>query len=147
MELAYLRNTWRGMPENRKDSREKAMKKILLVDDEPTILLTLSHILRSHGIEVVNCDHVGAAFSALNGTHYDMALVDIRLSGVEGREGLDLIRTIKTHSPTTVVVAMTAYGTEELRREALARGASFYYNKPISLEQILALIDIPAATS
>ena len=71
---------------------------------------------------------------------FDLALLDVRLSGGDSRAGLDLMSLLKQRSPETHVVIMTAHGTEEIRREAIARGAFRYYDKPINLDHLLELI-------
>jgi len=118
--------------------------RILLVDDEPTILLGLSHVLRRAGAEVTSCLTRNEAEQAIRTFSFDLALLDVRLSGSETTAGLDLLTLVKERSPRTHIVIMTAFGTEEIRREAMARGASHYYNKPINLNHLLRLVrDLP----
>lgn len=113
---------------------------ILIVDDEPTILLGLSHVLRRAGACVTPCLGREEATEAIQHKVFDLALLDVRLSGSEACAGLDLVTLLKQHSPGTHVVVMTAYGTDEVRREAMARGASDYCDKPINLDQLLKLL-------
>ena len=113
---------------------------VLIVDDEPTILLGLSHVLRGTGARVTPCLGRDEAMEAIQNQRFDMALLDVRLSGSEAQAGLDLLTHLKQQSPRTYVIVMTAYGTEDVRREALARGASHYYDKPINLDHLLLLV-------
>ncbi len=118
--------------------------RILLVDDEPTILLGLSHVLRRAGAHVTACLGRGEAEEAIENQVFDLALLDVRLSGSEARAGLDLLTLLKGRSPRTRIIVMTAFSTEEIRREAMARGASHYCDKPINLEHLLGLVrDLP----
>ncbi len=118
--------------------------RILLVDDEPTILMGLSHVLRRAGAHVTTCIGRGEAEEAIQNQVFDLALLDVRLSGSETHAGLDLLSQLKERSPATRVIIMTAFSTEEIRREALARGASYYCDKPINLEHLLGLVrDLP----
>jgi DNA-binding NtrC family response regulator len=122
--------------------------RILLVDDEPTILLGLSHVLRRAGANVTPCLGRDEAEEAIQNQIFDLALLDVRLSGSETHAGLHLLTLLKARSPRTHVIVMTAFGTEEIRREALARGASRYYDKPINLEHLLELVrDLPQPSS
>ncbi len=122
--------------------------RVLIVDDEPTILLGLSHVLRRTGARVTPCLRRDEAEEAIQSQVFDLALLDVRLSGSEARAGLDLLTHLKQKSPRTHVIVMTAYGTEEVRREALARGASHYYDKPINLDHLLGLVkDLPTLSS
>jgi DNA-binding NtrC family response regulator len=122
--------------------------RILLVDDEPTILLGLSHVLRRAGADVVPCLGRQEAEEAIRRDTFDLALMDVRLSGSEARAGLDLLCLLKERSPHTIVVVMTAFGSEELRRDALSRGASHYLDKPLNLDFLLDLLrNLPQPSS
>jgi len=124
------------------------MMRILLVDDEPTILLGLSYFLRRAGAHVISCLGREEAREAIESEVFNLALLDVRLSGGDSRAGLDLMSLLKQRSPDTHVVIMTAYGTDEIRREAMARGAFHYYNKPINLDHLLGLIrSLPQVSS
>jgi len=115
---------------------EKLLKRILIVDDEQAILLTLTHLLRNEGVEVVACAEVEAAEAALSSGSFDLVLTDIRMSGVAGIEGLELLTYIKDHYPTEVII-MTGYGTTEIEEEAYRRGAYHFFRKPIDTMELL----------
>ena len=113
-----------------------AAKRILIVDDEPTILLTLSYALRSDRVEVITASRLEPAEEALNRYAFDLVIADIRMSGILGIEGLELLTYIKRRWPLTQVIVMTAYGSEDIQKDAYERGALFYYNKPIDIEEL-----------
>ncbi len=115
-------------------------KRILIVDDEPTILLTLSYTLRSDDVEVVTASRLEPAEEALERAAFDLVIVDIRMSGVLGIEGLELLSYIKRRWPKTSVIIMTAHGSEEIRQEAFDRGAFYYYDKPIDIIDLMQRI-------
>ena len=117
-------------------SAEGRNRKVLIVDDEPTIQLTLSYALRSAGFDVVTASRLESAEAALQRYSFDAVIADIRMSGILGVEGLELLSYIKRRWPKTTVIIMTAYGTEELRKDALARGATFYYDKPVDITDL-----------
>lgn len=112
-------------------------KRILIVDDEPTILLTLSYALRSQDVEVITASRLEPAEEALNRYSFDLVIVDIRMSGILGIEGLELLSYIKRRWPLMAVIVMTAYGSEEIRKDAYDRGAFYYYSKPIDIEDLI----------
>jgi DNA-binding response OmpR family regulator len=112
-------------------------KRILIVDDEPTILLTLSYTLRSKDVEVITASRLEPAEEALNRYSFDLVIVDIRMSGILGIEGLELLSYIKRQWPKTEVIIMTAYGSEEIKQEAYERGAEYYYTKPIDIDALM----------
>jgi two-component system response regulator AtoC len=120
----------------------------LIVDDEPTILLGLSYILRQAGANVTPCMGRDEAVAAIQNQVFDLALLDVRLSGSEAQAGLDLLSLLKERSPNTLVIIMTAFRSDEIRREAMARGASYYCDKPINLDHLLGLVrDLPPRAS
>ncbi len=112
-------------------------KRILIVDDEPTILLTLSYALRSQDVEVITASRLEPAEEALNRYSFDLVIVDIRMSGILGIEGLELLSYIKRRWPLMAVIVMTAYGSEDIRKDAYDRGAFYYYSKPIDIEDLI----------
>lgn len=116
------------------------MKKILIVDDEPTILMTLSHVLSSKDTTVITSSRIEEAEEALARYKFDLVIADIRLSGMYGIEGLELLSYVKKISPETAVIIMTAYGSEEMREEAQKRGAFHYYEKPININHLLSTV-------
>jgi DNA-binding NtrC family response regulator len=126
------------------------MKKILIVDDEPTILMTLSHLLSSKQTTVITSNRMEEAEEALSRYSFDLVIADIRLSGMYGIEGLELLSFIKDMHPETEVIIMTAYGTEEIKKDAYRRGAYYYYEKPIDLSHLMTKVQalsIPVSSS
>ncbi len=71
---------------------------------------------------------------------FDLALLDVRLSGTETTAALDLLTLVKERAPRTYVIIMTAFGTDDIQREAIARGASHYCDKPLNLDHLLSLL-------
>jgi DNA-binding NtrC family response regulator len=117
-----------------------SMKKILIVDDEATILMTLSHLLSNQDTTVITSSRMEEAEEALSRYTFDLVIADLRLSGMEGMEGLELLSYVKQISPVTEVIIMTAYGSDEMREEAQKRGAFHYYEKPIDIPHLLKKI-------
>jgi DNA-binding NtrC family response regulator len=111
-------------------------KRILIVDDEPTILLTLSYALRSGGVEIITASRLEPAEEALARYAFDLVIADIRMSGILGIEGLELLSYIKRYWPKTEVIVMTAHGSTEIKEEAYGRGASYYYEKPVDILEL-----------
>ena len=116
------------------------MKKILIVDDEPTILMTLSHLLSNKETTVITSSRIEEAEEALSRYVFDLVIADIRLSGMYGIEGLELLSFVKKMQPETAVIIMTAYGTDEIKEDAYRRGAFYYYEKPIDLSHLVVKV-------
>ena len=115
-------------------------KRLLIVDDEPTILFTLSYALRSDGVEVMTASRLEPAEEALSRYAFDVVIVDIRMSGILGIEGLELLSYIKRYWPKTEVIVMTAFGSEEIKKEAYERGARHYYDKPVDIRELARVV-------
>lgn len=116
------------------------MKKVLIVDDEQSILLSLSYALKTDGVEVITCNEIEQAEEALANTHFDLVIADIRMSGVNGIEGLELLKYIKERY-TTEVIIMTGYGTTEIESLAYKLGALHFFRKPVDIQELLAKVE------
>ncbi len=114
--------------------------RILIVDDEPTILLTLSYALRSNAVEVVTAGRLEQAEAALQKAAFDLVIADVRMSGMLGVEGLELLTYIKRYWPRTKVIVMTAHGSDEVQQDAAARGADRYFTKPVDIKELVRTI-------
>jgi DNA-binding NtrC family response regulator len=118
---------------------QDTLKKILIVDDEQSILLSLSYVLKAEGVEIITCSEIEQAEEALDTTHFDLVIADIRMSGINGIEGLELLTYIKQRYDTEVII-MTGYGDDETEAEAYRRGAFCYFTKPVDIPQLLAQV-------
>jgi DNA-binding NtrC family response regulator len=111
--------------------------KILVVDDEPSILKLLKEALTQWGYQVV-CVGTGAeALEAIRTELFDAAITDIRMPEMSG---LDLLREIKRHDDSIEVVVMTGYPTIASAVEALKEGAYDYLSKPLILDELRHLM-------
>ncbi len=112
------------------------MKRVLIVDDEPSILLSLSHLLSNDDVVAITSSRIEDAEEALDRYTFDLVIADIRLSGIYGIEGLELLSYIKKVRPETPVIIMTAYGSDSMKDSAYKRGAYYYYEKPIDMTDL-----------
>jgi DNA-binding NtrC family response regulator len=117
---------------SRKSRPLNSSASILIVDDEPLIRATLSEFLTQEGFEVQSCANGEEALAAAAQRHFDVALCDVQLPGMDGMELLDRLLKI---SSETFVLLITAYATVENAVEAFQRGAQDYLMKPILLEE------------
>ena len=111
-----------------------AQKKLLLVDDETAILLAFKKILEKPGISVDTAATSEEALALVNNEKYDVAIVDLRLTGVLGKEGLNIIQQIKNIRPETCLILVTGYGYPEVMQEAFRIGVDFYFEKPVPID-------------
>lgn len=108
--------------------------KILLVDDEPELRGVLEDALSEAGYSVTAAADGGEALGHLADHIYDVVICDVRLPKVEG---LALLRHVRSESPATKVIMMTAYGQVNDAVAALKEGAYDYLTKPFDMEELL----------
>jgi two-component system response regulator PilR (NtrC family) len=119
------------------DAGKSAVHTALIVDDEADLLELLELTLLRMGLEIDKAMSVQQALEKLNAKSYDLCLTDMRLP--DG-EGLEVVRYIGSNCPDTPVAVMTAYGSTENAVAALKAGAFDYLAKPVSLEQLRAVV-------
>ncbi len=111
--------------------------KILVVDDEPGIQHALKRILS----RTYDTDAVGSgeeAIRKLETSEYDVAIVDLRMPGMDG---FQLLRTIKLYRPQTEVIIMSGSASEEKLIEAIREQAFYFVTKPFQKEVIETLVE------
>lgn len=107
-------------------------QRILFVDDEKSLLFASTKLLSGDQIKVDTAETKEKALAMIDENDYVAIITDIRLTGVFGKEGLDILRYIKEHKPQIKVILITGYGSPELGKKAIALGADFYFDKPVS---------------
>jgi len=112
--------------------------RVLVVDDEKNIRVTLAAFLEGMGCRVLAVATAGAALSALESQSFDLAFLDLRLKEMSG---LELLPKFLSINPRLPVVMVTAYATIETAVEAIKRGARDYLAKPFSPAQIEHLVE------
>jgi DNA-binding NtrC family response regulator len=124
--------------------RETMMtKRILIVDDDPTVVTSLSLVLKRAGLKSDGADRPESAFKLLEKNHYDLILQDMNFSRkTTGEEGLAMIAKLKSLYPQLPVILMTAWGSISLAVEGMRAGANDFITKPWSNEQIIQSVKI-----
>ena len=110
---------------------------VLVVDDEADIRELLAMTLTRMGVDSHCAGSTGEAFSLLAANNYDLCLTDMRLPDGDGLAVLDYVAKNQPNMPVAVI---TAHGSTENAVAALKAGAFDYLAKPVSLEQLRALI-------
>jgi DNA-binding NtrC family response regulator len=110
---------------------------VLVVDDEPSNLLSLQKIFEREGMRVFTAEHAKDALEVARRHHVQVVLTDLMMPGVSG---LSLLRAMKEVSPDTEVVLMTAYGTVETAVQAMRDGAYDFVEKPLKRMTIVKSI-------
>lgn len=122
---------------SRVERRARAQTSVLVVDDEADIRELLELTLLRMGLGVRSAGSVQEAMSCLNEESFALCLTDMRLP--DG-EGLELVEYISAHCADLPVAVITAHGSTENAVAALKAGAFDYVSKPLTLEQLRALV-------
>lgn len=113
------------------------MKRILLVEDEESILETLKLNLELEGYEVVGLARGREVLKTFNEQHFDLILLDIMLPDIDGLQLCEQIRLQDTDIP---IIFITAKDSGQDRIFGLKKGADDYISKPFQLEELLLRI-------
>lgn len=110
---------------------------VLIVDDDPAVRCGLGPVLETEGMVVSTAASLREAEGLLARTAFDLVITDLRLTGGGGREGLEVVSRARRALPGAVVVMFTAYGEQEVREDALRRGAVDLWEKSIPIPELL----------
>jgi DNA-binding NtrC family response regulator len=113
-------------------------KRLLIVEDEPLLRVSLSDALRKEGWTVDVAADGEQGLTLFEKHLHDLVLADLVMPNMPG---LDLLRRIKPLQPETTVVIMTAHGSVERAVEAMREGAADFITKPFSMAQLLVRLD------
>jgi two-component system response regulator AtoC len=116
----------------------KPKKTILVIDDDKSILRTLTRILQKAGYEVDTAETGKEATEKAQKNHYNIALVDVRLPDIDGTE---LLVNLRDSLRDTVRIMITGFPSLETGVKALDGGADAYLVKPVKPEDLLMLIE------
>ncbi len=108
---------------------------VLVVDDDASNLASVQKVLQREGFTVRTATDGRSALDALRAESVAVVVTDFQMPGMTG---LDLLRTLKTVSPETDLILMTAYGTIEMAVEAMKGGAYDFVVKPFKRHDIVA---------
>ena len=121
-------------------TNNKTHRRILVVDDEPDVNITLKLALEAEGFDVDTFDNPRLALSSFKPDYYDLLLLDIKMPGMSGFE---FYREIKKIDDTIKVCFLTAAEFtrhEEFFKENLEINADCFAHKPILLDELAKLI-------
>jgi ActR/RegA family two-component response regulator len=114
--------------------------RLLIVDDEESILFALSDYFTAHGWAVDCARDRERATALLGGNAYAVVIADLRLSPTVDDDGLDLIGYVCHHRPSTRTILLTAHGSPAVALEAHRRGCDAVLYKPKPLSEVARVV-------
>jgi DNA-binding NtrC family response regulator len=111
--------------------------RVLVIDDEVSITDALQLVLMDLGHHVDAAKNGAEAKELLKGSPYDLVFTDLRLPDASG---IDLLTLIKSNTPNTEVIVMTAHGSLDIAIEAIKQGAFYFIEKPFTPAQVTTLV-------
>jgi two-component system response regulator HydG len=117
------------------DTAHTRPARVLVVDDEPTLLKALEALLRKKGYEVTGLESPIAATQRLAQEDFDVALLDVKMPQLSG---LELLNAVKHRRPEIEVIMMTGHATVETALAAVKAGAYDYLTKPFEDVELVA---------
>lgn len=112
-------------------SADEEERRVLVVDDERSIVDVLSQFLARIGCVVDTATRGAAAIELAGRDHYDIIILDLKMAEMDG---LTVLRELKKIDESVTVVILTAFGTVKTAVEAMKLGAEEYMLKPVQLE-------------
>jgi DNA-binding NtrC family response regulator len=112
--------------------------RLLLIDDDPNTLASLSRAFRLAGYEAAVCDSAVRALELIRADHFDMIFSDVVMPG---KDGISLLEDLKAAGVTTPVVMISGQASVETAVRATRLGAVDFLEKPISTEKLLVTIE------
>lgn len=111
----------------------KTLKKILVIDDEPSIVKWIKYHLEKEGYNIISAENGEKGIRLLNESLPHLVLLDVRLPGIGG---IEILQKIKESHPKLPVIMMTAYGTIKMAVETMKKGAYDFLIKPINPDEL-----------
>jgi EAL domain-containing protein (putative c-di-GMP-specific phosphodiesterase class I) len=118
------------------------VKPVLVIDDDMPVAEGLAMMIAERGRNVVVCYDLAAAEMVVESTELDAVVCDIRLTGPFRFEGLDFLEFAARHAKGAPVVLISGGVTDDLRAEALRRGAAAVLQKPFAADDLLSSISL-----
>ena len=112
-------------------------KRILLVDDEKDFVEALAERLKNRDFDVTTAFAGEEALEKLKEYNFDVAIVDVKMPGIDG---IETLREIKKIKPLTEVLMLTGHGTVETAIEGMKHGAYDFLMKPCAMNTLLEKI-------
>ncbi len=112
--------------------------RVLIIDDERPVLMTLEALLKRHGYQVETAPTAAQGLKLLKSKSPTLVLLDLRLPDADG---LEMLERIKGELPEVQVIILTAHDSLHNAIESIKRGAYHFISKPYAPEELLSLVE------
>ena len=113
---------------------------VLVADDEPNMRRVLAAMLEGEGLAVRAARDGAEAAAAIGERPFDLIITDLRMGGIGGIDGMELLRHVQQVAPRTPVVMITAHGSVDTAVEAMKSGAFDFVTKPFEQAEIKSIV-------
>jgi DNA-binding NtrC family response regulator len=118
--------------------KDMASSRILVIDDDPSMLDLARFHLLERGFEVITAGTAGEGMQQVEAGRIDLALTDFSLPDLDG---IEVVRRIRETSPETQVIMVTGYGSVSTAVEATKAGAFYFVEKPVDFDELMILVE------
>lgn len=114
-------------------------KKVLIVDDQNGIRVLLMEVFTSEGYTTFQASNGKLALEIVRNESPDLALLDMKIPGMDG---LEILKHVKTIDRSIKVIMMTAYGELDMIKEATDLGAVMHFTKPFDIDEMRLAVNM-----
>src|SRR4030043_1471352 len=111
--------------------------RIMVIDDEPLMRVTIQDALIAEGYEVVTAETGKKGLDLFGDNQNDILITDLKLPDMDG---IEILKEVKIRNPETNVIVITAYGSIDSAVTAMKEGANDYLTKPFAINELLLII-------
>src|SRR5881409_253884 len=112
--------------------------RVLIIDDERPVLMTLEALLKRHGYQVDTAPTAAQGLKVLKSKSPTLVLLDLKLPDADG---LEMLERIKSELPKVQVIILTAHDSLHNAIESIKRGAYHFISKPYAPEELISLVE------
>ena len=123
-------------------NKNRGMARVLIVDDEDTVLQSLEILMDTEGHEVRKFQDSQKAADAIRSDSFDLMITDIRMTPLDG---VDLMKLARQVQPNIGLVVVTAYASEKTMKQCFALGCAGYIKKPFKMQEVLDAVNAALA--
>src|ERR1700735_3017755 len=127
-----------ALPLERCEGMNVPITKILLVDDDDLVRVSLSHVLELEGFMVTSASTVSEALKYISATHYDVLLSDLHMPGAG--DGLTVVSAMRHANPKSVTILLSAFPEMNAAAHAILLQADQILVKPMDVAALVAAI-------